>query len=154
MKEKGLHSMYRYFKQMFVALALVSLVLAGGCGKEEEKFNFTNVTALKVFPSSGAGSVEILNQSEVEDLVEQIRAITWEEETDDDAETSADAVTTQDAAHYEDWLYRVQCYDKKGEKKQNIYVVSEREIIYKDVFWTTQDEEEALDLAVYDKLFQ
>lgn len=129
------------FKYSGWVLTIIVLLFAlAGCGKEEKQFDFDNVAAVKIYTAQEEEVKQILSQKQTQQLIRQIGEIVWQEQKD------------EDTSEYEEWVYRIQCFSPKGEKKQNIYICSDSRILYKDYFWDA--EEGSLDMTIYEKLFQ
>lgn len=133
----------RNVRQLMLFFVLLSLLFVFcGCGKEKKQFDFEKVEAVRVFTAQQADMKEVLGRKKAQRLVDQISSIVWVEQAD------------EDTSEYTDWIYRIQCYNGKGEKKQNIYICSERRILYQDVFWDAKGEDDALDLTEYEQLLE
>lgn len=125
-----------------ILFLLTGMLLLGvtGCGKEEKEFDFSNVAAVKIYTVQEQSVKQILNQQQAQEVIQQIGGIVWEEQKD------------EDTSEYEDWIYRIQCFNSKGEKKQNIYICSDSRIMYRNYFWDAQ--EGSIDTDIYKKLFE
>lgn len=124
------------------SVLLSALFVFTGCGKEKKQFDFESVAAVRVFSAEQMELKEVLGIKKSQRLVDQISSIVWVEQEE------------EDTSEYTDWIYRIQCYDAKGEKKQNIYICSETRIMYKDMFWDAKGKDDALDLTEYEQLLE
>ena len=96
----------RNVRQLMLFFVLLSLLFVFcGCGKEKKQFDFEKVEAVRVFTAQQADMKEVLGRKKAQRLVDQISSIVWVEQAD------------EDTSEYTDWIYRIQCYNGKGEKK-------------------------------------
>ncbi len=125
----------------FFVIILVTFQFTG-CKEEKREFDFENVAAVKIVSADGTKQAEITHRDDAQKLIKQIEAITWVEEDSEDSQEDK-----EDASEYDEWIWRVQCYNEKGEKKQNILIDSSNRIVYKKSFWDAKEGE--LDLSIY-----
>ena len=134
--------MKKIVKKSGIIVLLFFLVCPlSGCMKKEEQFNFNNVAAVRIYHNDDAHYVEELDDQKAQELMMQLAEIVWVENQDETV-----------SLHNDDWIYRIQSYSKKGEKKHNIYINSRTRITNKQVYWDAEDGKE-LDLSIYDALF-
>lgn len=125
---------------MFFGIILLLFFLSG-CAEEEKQFDFTNVVAVRIYQGDDQHYIEIKDAGKAQALMKQVSNIVWQERRD-----------AQTSLHNDDWQYRLQCFNKKGEKKQNIYLNTTSTIGYKSRLWDAEDEA-VLDFSVYEDFF-
>lgn len=125
-----------------IVIMMILLLSLTGCAKEEKQFDFSKVEALRVYQGDDQHYIEIMDTAKVQEIMKQVSDIVWQERGD--AEVSA---------QNDDWEYRLQCFNRKGEKKQNIYLNSVSTIGYKSRLWDAEDEA-VLDFTVYEEYFR
>lgn len=133
--------MKKFIKGNVILVMIVMLLFMSGCAEEEKQFDFTNVVAVRIYQGDDSHYIEIKDAAKAQELIKQVSDIVWQE--DKDAQTSI---------HNDDWQYRLQCFNVKGEKKQNIYLNTTSTIGYKSRLWDAEDEE-VLDFSVYEDCF-
>lgn len=126
-----------------IFLGIIALLFfLSGCAEEEKQFDFTNVEAVRIYQGDDQHYIEVRDVKEAQGLMKQVSNIVWQERRD-----------AQTSLHNDDWQYRLQCFNKKGEKKQNIYLNTTSTIGYKSRLWDAENEAE-LDFSVYEDFFQ
>lgn len=129
-------------KGISIFVVMIALLLfSSGCAKEEKQFDFTNVTAVRIYQGDDTHYIEIKEPEKVQELMKQVSGIVWQERKN-----------SQTSIHNDDWQYRLQCFNQKGEKKQNIYLNTTSTIGYKTRLWDAEDEA-VLDFSVYEEYF-
>lgn len=133
--------MKKIMKGSIFLSTIVLLFFLSGCAEEEKQFDFTNVEAVRIYQGDDQHYIEIKDAKEAQELMKQVSNIVWQEQKD-----------TQTGLYNDDWQYRLQCFNKKGEKKQNIYLNTTSTIGYKSRLWDAENEAE-LDFSVYEDFF-
>lgn len=123
----------RIICNIYLCILLLVTVSLTGCQKKEQEFDFDKVAAIKIYNSKDEDVVQITDIEQVRKVLDSISGIVWK-------------VSKQDASNYDAYQYRIRCFDKKGEHRQNIMVCSEKRIDYNGKFWDAEEGELDLDL--------
>lgn len=122
---------------LLASVMILTPVLAG-CGEKKESFDFDGITAVKIYTPNGSTNRVINSRKKAQSLLKQISSTTW----DSDKQQIDDRLVK--------FSYRILCYDRDGEIRKNIMVVSDRELVYDSMVWHPDDDMK-LDLDAFEK---
>lgn len=121
---------------LFILMLYYTLYLAG-CSSEKS-FNITGISKIELLSGNTGATVEITDEEEIAYITNNINAMMFSKE-----KSSKDTTG---------WSYWLKWYDSDNNLKEEIIVMSEYRIEYKDYFYTCKNADLEIDIAFLDKL--
>ncbi len=122
-----------------IALILVSICSLSlvGCSSEII-FDITSTSKIELRSGSDGTTVEITNREDIKRITDNISALKFSEEG-----SSKD---------HSGWSYWLKWYDSENNLIEEIVVMSEKQINYKDYFYTCMEADHEIDISFFDAL--
>ena len=125
-------------KMLALGLALVLSLCVVGCSEKSMTFDIGEANKIELRSGADGTMVEITNAEDIKYITDNINALTFSK-----GKSSKD---------HNGWSYSLKWYDSENVLMEEIVVMSEYQIDYKDYFYKGMEVDNKIDLAYFDRL--
>lgn len=125
-------------KMLALGLALVLSLCVVGCSEKSMTFDIGEANKIELRSGADGTMVEITNAEDIKYITDNINALTFSK-----GKSSKD---------HNGWSYSLKWYDSENVLMEEIVVMSEYQIDYKDYFYKGMEVNNEIDLAYFDRL--
>lgn len=124
-------------KTALLLTVLCMLALFTGCSSQKD-FNIKGATKIELKSGTDGTTVEITDKESIDHITENINAIKFTKE--------------KSSKDYTGWSYRLKWYDSENKLIEDIVIMTENRIDYKNYFYNSMKADDDIDIAYFDML--
>lgn len=119
-------------------LALVCVLGLAGCSDTGMTLDIGETSKIELRSGNDGTTVEITNTEDMQYITSNINALTF--------------IKGESSKDYSGWSYSLKWYDSKNNLMEEIVVMSEHQIKYKDYFYKVAETAHTIDISFFDAL--